>query len=383
MRRAACKSNGCIENAPRSPRPLALRPLGEFWQPQAFATRQGAIVRAVFMTVLLPSVKACMIKSWIFEQLNIASDENPLHFDASLCSDEYAWRSETWTQAESQGFHGIFFSEHHFSGARACPAPGLLAASVAARTRRLRIGVLGWVLPMWHPWRLLEEIGVLDQLSQGRLEIGVARGSNPREAVAVGIGEDDIAPMYCEALDIIEQALHSPGLSHRGRYWSFDNLLIVPRPLQQPAPPIWATVRSPDAAAEAARRGHKVCTGFLPTAQIVQLFDAYRQAAERAGRAESREQLAIRRCIFVADSRAHALAHAKAAQAQMPSILDEDIISGSPDDVGEQIRAQLHATGAGNIVGFFAGHRQDRDAVQTSYRLFGEQVIPALNAAPA
>ncbi|PPT85387.1 LLM class flavin-dependent oxidoreductase [Xanthomonas theicola] len=233
-----------------------------------------------------------MIKSWIFEQLNISSDENPLHFDASVCSDEYAWRSEMWTQAESQGFHGIFFSEHHFSGVRACPATGLLAASVAARTRRLHIGLLGWVLPMWRPWRLLEEIGVLDQLSQGRLEIGVARGSNPREAVAVGIGEDDILPMYHEALDIIEQSLHSPHLSHRGRYWSFDNLLIAPRPLQRPAPPIWATVRSPEAAA---RRGHKACTGFLPTPQVVRLFDAYRQAAAQAGRAAGDPPLHFRR----------------------------------------------------------------------------------------
>lgn len=95
------------------------------------------------------------------------------------------------------------------------------------------------------------------------------------------------------------------------------------------------------------------------------------------------EQLAIRRCIFVADSGARALAHAQAAQAQMPSILDDDIIAGTPDDVGRHIPAQLHVSGAGNIVGFFTGHRQDRDAIHTSYRLFGEQVIPALNAVAA
>lgn len=203
-----------------------------------------------------------MIKSWIFEQLNISDDADPVHFDALACSKEYAWRSELWAQAEALGFHGIFFSEHHFSGLRACPAPSLFAAWVAARSQHLRIGVLGWVLPLWQPWRFLEQVGVLDQLSQGRVEIGVARGSSVQEAAAVGIVEVDIVPMYCEALDILEQAWLNPCLSYRGRYWSFEQLGMVPRPLQHPSPPIWATVRSTEAAAEAAKRGHRLCTGF-------------------------------------------------------------------------------------------------------------------------
>ncbi|HHW4680818.1 MAG TPA: LLM class flavin-dependent oxidoreductase [Xylella taiwanensis] len=137
-----------------------------------------------------------MIKSWIFEQLNISDNADPAHFDALACSKEYAWRSELWAQAEVLGFHGIFFSEHHFSGVRACPAPSLFAAWVAARSQHLRIGVLGWVLPLWQPWRFLEQVSVLDQLSQGRVEIGVARGSSVQEAAAVGIAEVDIVPMY-------------------------------------------------------------------------------------------------------------------------------------------------------------------------------------------
>lgn len=203
-----------------------------------------------------------MIKSWMFEQLNISCDADPAHFDAVACSKEYAWRSELWAQLETLGFHGIFFSEHHFSGLRASPSPGVLAAWVAARSQNLRIGVLGWVLPLWQPWRFLEKVAVLDQLSQGRVEIGVARGSSVDEAAAVGIAEVDIVPMYREALDILEQAWLSPCLSYRGRYWSFEQLGMVPRPLQYPSPPIWATVRSTDAAAEAAKRGHRLCTGF-------------------------------------------------------------------------------------------------------------------------
>ncbi len=87
-----------------------------------------------------------MIKSWMFEQLNISCDADPAYFDVVACSKEYAWRSELWAQLETLGFHGIFFSEHHFSGLRASPSPGVLAAWVAARSpesayRGARLGV--------------------------------------------------------------------------------------------------------------------------------------------------------------------------------------------------------------------------------------------------
>lgn len=322
-----------------------------------------------------------MIKSWIFEQMNISSCEDPLLFNVATCTDEYSWRLDMWGEAETLNYHGLFFSEHHFNGVRICPSPGLFAAAVAARTTRLRIGMLGLVLPLWQPWRAIEEIGMLDHLSRGRLEVGVARGSNPREAAAVGIEPSDLVPMYNEALDILDKAWREPVLSHRGRYWSFDNLAILPRPVQQPSPPIWATIRSVEAAAEAARRGHKACTGFLPTEQVKELFDAYRQSAQAHGRPSGADRLAIRRCIFVAPSSAEAQEHAHAAREQMPSILQEDTIAGSPEEVAEQILAQMRYTKSENIVGFFAGNRLDRASVQRSYRLFGTKVIPVLRRA--
>lgn len=111
---------------------------------------------------------------------------------------------------------------------------------------------------------------------------------------------------------------------------------------------------------------------------MVRLFDVYR---EMTGHRYTAERLAIRRCIFVAKTEGRAREHARAAQAQMPSILDDDIVVGTPAQVTEQILLQLGRTGAANIVGFFAGHRHDPDAVRTSCRLFGEYVIPALQAA--
>ncbi|GKT15681.1 LLM class flavin-dependent oxidoreductase [Acidovorax sp. SUPP2522] len=322
------------------------------------------------------------IKPWIFEQLNTSADPAASAHCRDAFQEEFAWRLKLWTEAEHLGFHGIFFSEHHFSGARISPAPGILAAALAARTRTLRIGILGWVLPLWHPWRFLEEVGMLDHLSGGRLEVGVARGSNPLEAHAVGIAQEDIAPMFDEALEILDKAWSHPTLSHQGKYWSFDQLPVLPRPLQRPGPPVWATIRSNASAQEVAKRGYKACTGFLATPQIKELFDNYRSAWTANGHPCNPEQLAVRRCIFVAQSASEAREHAQAAQTQIPSILTDDIIAGTPVEVIEQIVEQARLTGAANIVGFFAGNRENRASFENSYRLFGTKVIPTLQRTP-
>ncbi|MBB4640208.1 LLM class flavin-dependent oxidoreductase [Rhizorhapis suberifaciens] len=319
-----------------------------------------------------------MIKAWVFEQMNISTDEDPSSFDIDVCRKEYAWRIDLGTRAEALGFYGIFFSEHHFAGVRACPSPSLLAAAVASRTTTLRVGVLGWVLPMSQPWRLLEEIAVLDHLSQGRVEVGVARGSHVKEAKAIGIAEDDVPAMFEEALDILDKGWRSVTLLHEGRHWSFGPVAIIPRPIQMPAPPIWATARSAASATAAARRGYKLCTGFLPTTQIKRLFDNYRVAAAAAEQPYDAERLAFRRCVFVAPSATEATEHMYAAREQMPAIVADDIIAGTPSDVADQIVAQAREVGATNFVGFFAGNLRDRRSIEQSYQLFGSKVIPSL-----
>lgn len=218
-----------------------------------------------------------MIKSWIFEQVNVSTSADAGLFDAATFQHELGWRQRTWIDAEALGFHGIFFSEHHFSGVRVSPCPSMLAAAVAARTTVLRIGVLGWVLPLWQPWRFLEKVGMLDHLSQGRLEIGVARGSNPLEAEAVGVAVEDVGPMFDEALDILDKAWTEPTLSHRGRYWSFDCLPVLPRRSSSQGRrcgvPCAAWPRRGGRGA-----GYGACTGFLPTSEAKAVFDGYRDA---------------------------------------------------------------------------------------------------------
>ncbi|MFJ2111783.1 MULTISPECIES: LLM class flavin-dependent oxidoreductase [unclassified Streptomyces] len=318
-----------------------------------------------------------MINAWTFEQTNISLEADPLKFDARQCADEYAWRLECAVRAESLGFTGVFFSEHHFNGLRVCPTPGMLAAAVAARTSTLRVGFLGLVLPLWQPWRVLEDIGTLDQISDGRAELGVARGTGPAEAEAVGIPAEEIAPRYEEALDILDRALSERSVSHHGRFWSFDGLTVVPRPVQDPLRP-WATARSASSAAAAGRRGYRLCSAFLTTEEMAEVFDSYRAAAEQKGHRPRAQDLALRRSVFVASSSAEAADQSESARQLMPDLPVEDIVAGTAREVAEQLIDQTRRTGVANVIGFFAGNWPDRTAVEESYRLFGEQVMPVL-----
>ena len=114
-----------------------------------------------------------MIKSWIFElPANDAQLERPAPGSA------YDWFFRFWDRVEALNFEGIFLSEHHLPWGLN-PSPNLLLAALAMRTKRLRLGAMTLVAPMYHPARIAEELAMLDHLSGGRLEIGLARGSNP------------------------------------------------------------------------------------------------------------------------------------------------------------------------------------------------------------
>src|ERR1700740_1427574 len=141
-----------------------------------------------------------MIKPWIFEFF-AAPRELHERFDPQASQRYFDAFLDLWASAEPAGFEGIFFSEHHF-GAAYSPAPNLLIAKVSARTRTLRLGTLGMVAPYHTPWQLIEEIGMLDHLTGGRLEIGTAAGI-PNEMAKVGLEPDEARGRKDEGLDIL------------------------------------------------------------------------------------------------------------------------------------------------------------------------------------
>ncbi len=343
-----------------------------------------------------------MIKPWIFEFLYAPADQGG-ETARQAPSVVYDKGIALWKRLDELGFEGIFFSEHHF-GLSYSPSPNLLIASIARSTKRLRLGTMGLVLPLYQPWRVLEEIGMLDHLTGGRLEIGCASGV-PQELIQTGIGPEENRERFDESLQILDAWLAEPVIAHHGRYYNFDSLRVVPRPLQQPSPPKWTTVVSTSSATKSASRRSRICTAFESVARIKEIFDAYRLEAHRLGFAAGPDHLAIRRNVSIAVSETEAkersqLAREVAAKVlagdprvlqQSSSLLDapkrgsgfsvhaDEFIAGTPAQVAEQIIAQCRQVGAGHILAIL-GRAVDEHRVR-AVELFAEKVIPILRRA--
>jgi alkanesulfonate monooxygenase SsuD/methylene tetrahydromethanopterin reductase-like flavin-dependent oxidoreductase (luciferase family) len=345
-----------------------------------------------------------MIKPWIFEFFGTPAEFHE-RFDAPRSQGYFDAYLDLWVSAEPAGFEGIFFSEHHF-GRGYSPSPNLIIAHIASRTTTLRLGTLGMVPPYHTPWQLIEEIGMLDHLTRGRLEIGTAAGI-PNEMEKVGLGPDEARARNDEVLDILDAALRSPVISHHGKFWQFDNLRLTPRPLQQPSPPVWVTVVSASSARKAARRGARLCTGFHPLSKIVEIFDAFRDEAHKAGRTVGPDDLCIRRQVTMIGEDQDAAAVVDAQLRNMrtylkadprldtpdrPAVLDtptahafsigdDEVIAGTAEAVAAQIIEQCRAAGAGHFAANF-NRSQPPATLKQWYADFGRQVIPKLRAAP-
>lgn len=242
---------------------------------------------------------------------------------------------------------------------------------------------------------------MLDHLTGGRLEIGCASGV-PQEMIQVGLRAEENRERFTEALEILDAWLAQPVISHHGKHWNFDNLRIVPRPLQQPSPPKWTTVVSPATAIKSAGRRSKICTAFESVARIKEIFAAYRAEADRTEFACTPDHLAIRRNISVAATEAEARDTAQLAKETTRKVLagdprvkaassslldaktgfavhDDEFIAGTPAQVAEEIVAQCRACGAGHMLAIL-GRAVDQHRIQ-AVKLFSEQVIPILRRA--
>ena len=343
-----------------------------------------------------------MIKPWAFEFFYAPSERGkPLDVSPERAAAHFDDYVRIWERAEALDYEGIFFSEHHF-GRGYSPSPNLLIATMATRTRRMRLGTLGMVLPYYDPWRVVEEIGMLDHLTKGRLEIGTAAGI-PFELEMVNMTYEEARARFDEILEVMDAALKNPVVTHHGKFWRFDNLRIAPRPLQQPAPPKWTTVVSEGSARKSARRDSKICTSFQSVPRVKAIFDAYRDESAKIGAPAGPDRLAIRRNVAISKSESAARdalmeaidrmkegvgkdvrAAVKTTLLDVPNpaagfvVDDDEFIAGTPGQVAEQIVAQCRSTGAGHFAALFI----DTGAgMAEAWELFGRYVNPILRQA--
>jgi alkanesulfonate monooxygenase SsuD/methylene tetrahydromethanopterin reductase-like flavin-dependent oxidoreductase (luciferase family) len=214
---------------------------------------------------------------------------------------------------EEAGYDAVWLAEHHFTGYSVCPSVHMMAVHVANRTRRLRIGMAVSLAAFYHPLRLAEEVGLLDVLSGGRVNWGAGRGFDPTEFKVFGVPPEESAPRFHEAVEIVHAAWTHERLTWSGQYWSFDGVEVLPKPLQQPHPPIWLACGSTGAIAWPAERGYSVMLSPHPTfEEIAQQCALYREGLEANGHAFAGRDIPMARLVAVAETDAAAEAVARA-----------------------------------------------------------------------
>src|SRR6516162_3524996 len=209
--------------------------------------------------------------------------------------------------AEAAGFYGYHLTEHHATPLSLAPSPSVFLAAAARETRRIRLGTLLYLLPLYHPLRLLEELCMLDHLSGGRLDIGVGRGVSPMEFEAYGVDFNRSGEDFEHVFNILCQGFTRDRINYHGGRFDFTDVPVVMKPLQRPHPPLWYGLRGGQGPAFAARHGmHGVTLG--PDEKVAGMLATFRN--EWAAAAEERKRCAspvaspfcgIMRAMFIAD----------------------------------------------------------------------------------
>ena len=221
--------------------------------------------------------------------------------------------------AEAAGFYGYHLTEHHATPLSMTPSPSVFLAAAARETRRIRLGTLLYLLPLYHPLRLLEELCMLDHLSGGRLDIGVGRGVSPMEFEAYGVDFNRSGEDFEHVFRILCQGFTRDRINYHGGRFDFTDVPVVMKPRQRPHPPFWYGLRGGQGPAFAARHGmHGVTLG--PDEKVAGMLATFRN--EWAAAAEERKRCAspvaspfcgIMRAMFIADTDSEAERVARAA----------------------------------------------------------------------
>ena len=334
---------------------------------------------------------------------------------------EQLWRE--LALADELGFDYGFTVEHHFNPSESLmPCPTLYCAGAAAHTKRLRLGPQGYIPPLYDPIRLVEEVAVLDNITNGRLELGLVSGVLPEFFKHIaGADFENRGALTQEIIPLFKAAYGSDGpFSFHGRFHQYDDVMLSVKPMQQPHPPIWRQTRDLETLRELAQEGSH--TGFIflyPRAMVAPRYREYLRLWDEAGQ-PGKPNIGYWTMVYVDEDEERAIAKATehiihsmtvtfsagwntpginqqaltaTAQARgetevmeiARNLADVDflmkrnlIFVGTPETVASRIREAAHE-GLFNTMmcEFNIGSLPEEDLMR-SIRLFGEQVMPAL-----
>ena len=155
------------------------------------------------------------------------------------------------------GYDCVWLAEHHFNTYSVCPSINVMATHVAARTKRLRIGMAVSLAALYNPLRLAEEVAMIDVLSGGRVNWGAGRGFDARSSRPSACPRRRAGSLR-ECVEIVLASWRQERMSYQGRFWKYDGVEVLPKPLQSPHPPVWLAATSPDSIRRAAESGYDI-----------------------------------------------------------------------------------------------------------------------------
>lgn len=219
----------------------------------------------------------------------------------------YARALERIEIMDRTGYDAVWLAEHHFNSFSVCPSVTMMGTQVAARTERLRIGTAGTLAGLHHPLHLAEQLAFLDVLSEGRLNWGAARGFDATEFGAFGVPPDRSADIFREHVQAVLAAWADERASFHGRHVTFDDVEVLPKPVQRPRPPTWMAVSSPAAITWAADQGLPILMDpHSSHGEIARKRALWTEGMAAAGHDPASHDLPIARLVAVADTDAEA-----------------------------------------------------------------------------
>ncbi|MCC6718289.1 MAG: LLM class flavin-dependent oxidoreductase [Acetobacteraceae bacterium] len=326
--------------------------------------------------------------------------------------------------AEALGFDGIWLTEHYFTGESVYNDALTFAAAIAMKTSRIRIGFAVVQMPFHHPVRLATQLALLDNLSKGRIDVGIGKGTvfNEYEFIGHGLRSTDSKARMEEAQSIFERLFRDTPVTHTGKYYSLHVPALRPKPVQPGGPPLWRSVISPSSFLDCGRRAIPILTARLPVPRIRERWALYEQGLDEGGHdAATRSRLlasaALWRNVYVGESDAeaedsaarlmlaarHHINHLRATlnppdftidpamlnpwadpatpdTAALANMLETGTLYGSAKRVREQV-AELRDAGVRHLLVQTGFGDMAHSLVTASTRRFGEQVMPAFRAA--
>jgi alkanesulfonate monooxygenase SsuD/methylene tetrahydromethanopterin reductase-like flavin-dependent oxidoreductase (luciferase family) len=354
------------------------------------------------------------------------------HFQPDAAVSNYREHLEAWALMDELGFDGVSFNEHHASPYGLMNSPNLMAAAASQCTNRMKLLIYGNVLPIQDPLRLAEEISMVDCLTKGRLIAGIVRGI-PREYLVYNVDMGESRARFEESFEVMKHAWEDEVFSYEGQFWSYNDVSIWPRPVQQPRPPVWMPVSVSKSSIEwAGRENIPITPGEGSVRSVTEdIIRHYAESLDRNGYSITPDHLIMRVHCYVADSRQQALEEAgpyalyywrtlfghgsdlsfseaqrqgysgeadlghlrpESLQAHMAArevrrrITLEDMqdsdrwCAGSPEEVRDRLISQAEAVGANTIMLNFNQGAMPHEMNMRVIRRFAEEVLPDLQA---